>query len=99
RGRFRRSLARVRDWCRRHRHDAIADQHAHLCALVRGHGAYFGITGNSRLVQRFTYLVQCAWRYYLDRRSQRSRMKWHRFNCLLKRYSLPAVRIRPLQLT
>jgi hypothetical protein len=30
------------------RHQPIPDQHAHLTAMMRGHYAYYGITGNSR---------------------------------------------------
>ncbi len=44
--RYARALATVTDWCRRNRHLSIPDQHAHLTAMMRGHYAYYGITGN-----------------------------------------------------
>jgi hypothetical protein len=46
--RYARALAAVADWCRTNRHKSIRDQHANLTAKVRGHYAYFGITGNAR---------------------------------------------------
>src|SRR5271166_2355269 len=35
-------------WCRINRHQSIPDRHAHLIAMMRGHYAYYGITGNFR---------------------------------------------------
>ena len=46
--RYARALAAVTAWCRFNRHQPIPDQHAHLTAMMRGHYAYYGITGNSR---------------------------------------------------
>ena len=45
-GRFRRSLRSVAQWCREHRHLPITEQWAALTAKLRGHFAYYGITGN-----------------------------------------------------
>ena len=52
-GRFARALKLVHDWCKRHRHLPIAAQRDHLAKVIRGHCAYYGLTGNgktSRLV-------------------------------------------------
>ena len=43
---YARALAAVTDWCRRNRHQPIPDQSAHLSAMMRGHYAYYGISGN-----------------------------------------------------
>jgi hypothetical protein len=43
--RYARALAAVTAWCRVNRHQSIRDQHAHLTAMMRGHYAYYGITG------------------------------------------------------
>jgi len=48
--RYARALAAVTAWCRSNRHQSIPDQHAHLTAMMRGHYAYYGITGNSRRI-------------------------------------------------
>jgi RNA-directed DNA polymerase len=95
--RFRKSLARVAEWCRRHRHDDLRDQQQALASKLRGHYGYFGITGNARAVSSFWHEVQSVWRKWLDRRSQRARVNWERMRRLMKRYPLPPPRFaRPL---
>ena len=44
--RYARALAAVTDWCRSNRHQTIRDQHTHLTMMMRGHYAYYGISGN-----------------------------------------------------
>jgi RNA-directed DNA polymerase len=87
--RFRRALARVVEWCRKHRHDKVREQHKALVRKLRGHYEYFGISGNSRALTRFRHAVEEAWRKWLNRRSQRARMTWQRMAKLLERYPLP----------
>jgi group II intron reverse transcriptase/maturase len=45
--RFSRSLGRITQWCREHRHLPLRDQHRALSAKLRGHYAYFGLTATS----------------------------------------------------
>jgi group II intron reverse transcriptase/maturase len=45
--RLTRGLQAITDWCRRHRHLPIHEQHQKLSQKLRGHCAYYGITGNS----------------------------------------------------
>ena len=47
-GRFARALKSVHDWCKRHRHLPIAAQRDHLAKVIRGHCAYYGLTGNGK---------------------------------------------------
>jgi len=91
--RFRRALGRIADWCRHHRHDPVAIQHIDLSRKLRGHYAYFGITGNARALSCFLHEVERVWRYWLNRRSARAKMVWERFSRLLQRYPLPPIRI------
>jgi hypothetical protein len=56
---------------------------------LRGHYAYFGITGNAAALGRFHYEVQRLWKRWLSRRSQRSYIDWPRFAARLERYPLP----------
>ena len=86
--RFARAIKRVWQWCRAHRHDAVSEQQKQLNRKLVGHYSYYGITGNFEALSCFAYRVRRAWRYWLDRRSQRGRMKWDRFNELLKRHPL-----------
>jgi group II intron reverse transcriptase/maturase len=91
--RFRRALGSVADWCQRHRHDDLRTQQRVLTQKLRGHFAYFGTAGNSRAISRFRHEVIRVWRKWLDRRSQRAKMKWNRMNALLRRYPLPLPRL------
>ena len=59
--RYARALAAVAAWCRLNRHQPIPDQHAHLTAMMRGHYAYYGITGNSRRLSWYAYQVARIW--------------------------------------
>jgi RNA-directed DNA polymerase len=94
RERLNRGLKRIAKWCRRNRHRPVAEQHKELCQKLRGHFAYYGITGNSPWLQRFRQGVLKNWQKWLHRRSRSSTdMPWDRFNRLLERYRLPPVRV------
>ena len=60
--RYTRAVRTISQWCRSHRHDPMAEQHKTLCQKLRGHAAYYGITGNSPALSRFRYEVLHAWR-------------------------------------
>lgn len=90
--RFRRALRRIDEWCRRYRHLPIKEQHRQLSLKLHGHYGYYGITGNSYAIGRFQWWVGRTWRRWLNRRSQRARMPWDKFNRLLERYALPPAR-------
>jgi group II intron reverse transcriptase/maturase len=88
--RLTRGLQAITDWCRRHRHLPIYEQHQKLSQKLRGHCAYYGITGNSSSLSGFRMRVHRIWRYWLSRRNRKRSMTWDRFNRLLVRYPLPA---------
>ena len=87
--RFTRSLHAIRLWCRANLHVPLADQHHILCQKLRGHNAYFGITGNARALARFRDEAKRIWVKWLRRRSQRARKDWAWFDRLMARYPLP----------
>lgn len=87
--RLHRALKRVGDWCRRHRHKSVRDQHAKLVKKLKGHYAYYGLIGNSPCLASFYQGVRRLWRYWLNRRCQRPRMPWTRYLRLLEQYALP----------
>lgn len=89
RKRFGRTLERIREWLREHRHAPVDVQWKRLSAFLEGHYQYFGVTGNIDALKRLAWETGRAWRKYLDRRSQKAKMTWERFNRLLKRYPLP----------
>jgi RNA-directed DNA polymerase len=92
-GRFGRAVKRMAQWCREHRHLPIAVQHAAINRKLRGHYAYYGVTGNARALSRYRQLAERTWRVWLNRRSQRARMTWERYKQLLRRYPLLPPRI------
>lgn len=92
--RLRRALKAAAEWCRSHRHDSVEEQHRALTRKLVGHYNYFGVNGNSDSLKRLRFFVGRIWRTWLNRRSQRARMTWKRFNELLRAHPLPAPQIR-----
>ncbi len=88
--RLSRSLRGINEWCRDNRHKPLAEQQQTLSRKIRGHCAYYGITGNSKALAAFRLWVVRAWRIWLSRRNRERGMTWDRFNQLLARYPLPA---------
>jgi len=91
--RLQRALERSSAWCRSNRHRPVAWQRDHLARKLRGHYAYYGITGNYRALDQYWSGMKNVWRKWLNRRSQRARMPLERFWRLLKRHPLPRPRI------
>lgn len=87
--RLTRAIRTVAQWCRANRHRPIAAQYAKLCQKLRGHFAYFGITGNSIALTRFRDEVRRVWRKWLSRRRRKNRPPWSWFARLQERYRLP----------
>lgn len=88
--RLSRAVRAIHEWCRDHRHRPLAEQQQALGRKLRGHCAYYGITGNSVCLSAFRVWLVRAWRYWLSRRNRERGMTWERFNRLLGRYPLPA---------
>ena len=93
RTRMTRKLKELRAAMKKRRHDPVADQSRWLGAVLRGHYAYFGITGNSASITKFHFAVGQWWRWVLRRRGQRPTLPWARFNAILERFALPRPRI------
>lgn len=91
--RLTRALSRVRQWCRRWRHSPVSWQQQQLSLGLRGHYAYYGITGNYRALNSYHHGVTQEWRKWLNRRSQKAKMTWERYSRLLVNYPLPRPRI------
>ncbi len=91
--RLARAVHAVWTWCKAHCHERLAEQHATLSNKLRGHYAYYGVTGNYRSLKRFYFEVGKSWRRWLNRRSGHGHRTWQWFNQLLLRLPLPAPRI------
>ena len=88
-----RALQTIAQWCRWHRHGPLEEQHRTLSQKLRGHFAYYGITGNGPALSGFRREVSRIWRKWLSRRHRGKPMDWDRFNRLLERYPLPPARV------
>ena len=88
--RLTRALAGIREWCRANLHKPLGEQQRVLGQKLRGHCAYYGITGNGNALAAFRSRVQEIWRHWLNRRNRERSMTWERFKLLLARYPLPS---------
>jgi hypothetical protein len=66
--RYARALASVTEWCRRNLHRPFREQHAHLSRMIRGHCAYYGITGNGDRIRWYHHQLVRIWKKWLRRR-------------------------------
>ena len=90
--RFSRAVRSIDTWCRDHRHWSLSEQQQKLNEKLRGHYAYYGVTGNSEALSRFRWEVDRCWRKWLNRRNRQRSMTWQPFRRLLQRYPLAPVR-------
>ena len=93
RDRLSRALCRVKDGCRRDMHLPLRAQQQSLGRKLRGHYAYFGITGNFRSILALYRTAVRIWRKWLGRRSRDGYVTWKKMNALLERLPLPEPRI------
>jgi len=91
--RFSRTLHRFSKWCWENRHLPIKEQHLTLSRKLRGHDAYFGITGNGKALALLRHWVVRIWRKWLARRSWKTRLNWARMKQLVKLFPLPPARV------
>jgi group II intron reverse transcriptase/maturase len=96
--RFTRAVRSIDKWCHDNRHLPLAEQQHKLNQKLRGHYAYYGVTGNSDAMKRFHHEVENRWRKWLSRRNGRRSMHWRRFCSLLRRYPLAPARAMRSQL-
>src|SRR5258707_340665 len=65
--------------CRGMRTRPIRDQHQRLRRMLKGHYAYFGISGNYERLATLQYQVARIWRKWLSRRSNKRSLPWVAF--------------------
>ncbi|MCU0727748.1 MAG: group II intron reverse transcriptase/maturase [Planctomycetes bacterium] len=91
--RFSRALRALNQWCRTVRHQPVWWQSEWLGLKLRGHFAYYGLTGNFDALDRFRRAVIRIWRKWLSRRSQNGYVNWDQMNLVLVHSPLPAARV------
>jgi len=87
--RLRRAFWKIAKWCRANIHEPIADQCKTLGQKIRGHCAYYGLTGNAASLQKFRTMVVRVWHRWLGRRHRKGSLSWPGFTRLLERFPLP----------
>lgn len=81
--RFKRGLKATAEWCREAMHRPLPEQHKTLSQKLKGHYAYYGITGNAWMLDRFREEVRRVWKRSLGRRSQEG-LTWKRFKAKIE---------------
>ena len=87
--RYARALRAMHKWCKRNRHKPVPEQHKRSSRMMRGHFAYYGITGNNRRLRWYAHQVTRIWAYWLTRRTRGSRGGFRRYDGLIRQYPLP----------
>ena len=93
--RMRAKLREVKDQLKRRRHQPIPEQGRWLASVVRGYRAYYAVPGNRAAVASFRTQLTRLWHKALERRSQRTRIRWDRMNRLATRWLPPARVVHP----
>lgn len=91
-----RKLKELRIEARKRMHEPVGQQQMWLSSVLRGHYAYYGLTGNSWALKSFAFEVGKLWQRALRHRSQNSALTGQRFNELLQLFPLPTPRITRL---
>jgi RNA-directed DNA polymerase len=92
-GRLRRVLGKIREWGWKHRHLPLKEQQREINEKLRGHDAYYGVTGNDRMLSRLRWEVAKLWRKWLVRRNRGNSPNWEKFNAMLRTFPLLPPRI------
>ena len=95
RKRLSRALKTINQWCRKNRHRPLQELMQELGQKLRGHYAYYGITGNFRGIAEYCAGALRQMQKWLNRRSRKEDgMPWERFMNLIRAvYPLPPPRI------
>lgn len=91
--RLSRAKRALNDFCRSHRHKPVKEQHKALVSRIRGHFNYFGVNDNTDCLSVLRNEAIHTWHKWLNRRSQRAKKNWERFNDLLKDFPLPEPKV------
>jgi group II intron reverse transcriptase/maturase len=86
-------LKLFKEWIRSSRTDPTAEIMETAANKLRGHYAYYGVTGNSKSIRNFYYEVERLLFKWLGRRGKRGSLTYEKFRLLLQRFPLPTPRI------
>jgi group II intron reverse transcriptase/maturase len=90
RKKFARACKSINDWLRLIRSVLnIKEIWKILSSKLRGHYNYYGVSGNYRMLSKFSYETMRLLKRWLNHRSQRKSFSWNQFNAYLMHYGLP----------
>jgi len=92
-GRFRRTLRSIWEWWLKNRHLPMKVQQHKLNQKLLGHDAYYGVTGNYRMLSKLRWQVAKLWRMWLGRRNRGGPPNWEKFQGMLRVFPLTPARI------
>ena len=92
-GRFRRALQAIKEWGWKNRHLPLKEQQCKLNEKLRGHDAYYGVTGNYRMLHKLRRQVARQWRLWLVRRNRGKEPNWQQFGSILRAFPLTPARV------
>ena len=87
--RLRKAIEAIQRYCRAQRHQPLVEQRTGLARRLAGHFNYFGVQGNFSALARVREAAKLAWFKWLNRRSQRAKLTWTRFNAICREFPLP----------
>jgi RNA-directed DNA polymerase len=88
--RLKRSVAKLKEVIRGNMHIPVKEQANKINQVLRGFYNYYGITGNSKVINQIYWIVIRYWKVVLNKRCSKRSVTWEKFNMLLKR--VPIVR-------
>ncbi len=91
--RFGRTLRKIREWGWKNRHLPLRVQQRELNRKLQGHDAYYGVTGNNRMLSKLRCEVARLWRKWLKRRNRGNSPNWEKFQAMLRTFPLLPARI------
>jgi len=71
----------------------MREQQRKLNEKLRGHDAYYGVTGNYRMLMKLRCEVTKLWRRWLVRRNRGNSPNWEKFQGMLRVFPLIPARI------
>jgi group II intron reverse transcriptase/maturase len=93
-GRQRRAMSGIWQWCKEHLHQPVSWQWQTLRSKLRGHYHYYGIIGNYKQLEVYYEHAIGSWRFWLNRRNSKHGRSVARSKAtILKAHPLPSPRI------
>jgi RNA-directed DNA polymerase len=93
RKKFRGSIKRAAEWCKKNRHLRMTEQCKRLNAKLRGYYNYYGVNGNYASLNEFYHQLKRLHLKWLNRRSQRPSYTWEGYLALTQHFKLARPRI------